>query len=584
MVSPPRPRRAAALLALTLLACAPGAPAPRTSVLLVTFDTTRVDAVGCYGGPEGVTPTIDALAADGLRFERAYTPAPLTLPAHASLLTGLDPDRHGVRSNESYALPATERTLAEILAEEGYRTGAFVASRVLDADFGLAQGFERYDDELDARAAADVTRVAERPADQVTDALLAWLEEDDGARPFFAWLHYYDPHYPHELRPGQRARFDSVYHDEVHFADAQLGRVLDLLEREERLADTLVVVTADHGEGQGEHDEDTHGYFLYEGTQRVPLVLSHPRLPRRGVDRVPASLVDVVPTVLAFLDLGGVLEGVDLLDPARDSRDPIYMEAELGRIDFGLVPLRGALAEELKLIEGPAPELYDLLADPRELRDLAALEPARADALRRWLRARPEAEADGARHRPDSEASARLRALGYAGGAADAAPEREDWTPEQLARWSRELTTGLRRYQEGDLEGAVRFLEPLVREVPGCFSGRRYLGMALARGGRAAEGLAHLEAAAASQPDASADLWWNVATGRALGGDPCGAEAALVEVARLEPGHARARQKLAELALGRGEPAAARPHLEALLELAPGSAEARWARGRLGPR
>ena len=260
------------------------------------------------------------------------------------------------------------------------------------------------------------------------------------------------------------------------------------------------------------------------------------------------------------------------------------MEAELGRIDFGLVPLRGAVDGELKLIDGPAPEVYDLVEDPGELRDLSTAGSTRAAALRAWLGARPETESADARYRPDSEASQRLRALGYAGGAADAEATRRDWTPAQLARWSRELTTGLRHYQEGDLEGAIRFLEPLVREVPGCFSGRRYLGMALARGGRAEEGLVHLEAAAASQPDGSADLWWNVATGRALAGNGRGAEEALREVVRLEPGHARALQKLAELALGRGETAAARVHLQALVERAPESAEARWARQRLGRR
>jgi len=578
-------RRASTLCAGALLLGLPGCggerPAPATNVLLVTFDTTRVDAVGCYGGPGGVSPTIDAFAAEGVRFTQAYTTAPLTLPAHASLLTGLAPDHHGVRANETYVLPAVELTLAEILAEEGWETAAFVASFVLDARYGLAQGFETYDDEIDVEG-ADVTRVAERPADAVTDRALAWLDARDTTRPFFLWLHYYDPHYPHELRPGQAARFESIYHDEVAFADAQLMRVRARLGELGLLDDTLTVITADHGEGQGEHGEDTHGYFLYQGTQHVPLILAHGHLAQRAVDARPASLVDVVPTVLNFLLLDVPPgDGLDLLAPLDVGRAPLYMEAELGRIDFGLTPLRGALQGSLKWLDTPTPELFDVVADPGETENLTGSRPEPAARLEAWLDARPVRERGDAVLDSDAEAGARLRALGYTGGAPNAEGTRDDWTPEQLARWSRTLTTGLRHYQLDELPRAIEILQPLVAECPGAFGARRFLGMALVRTGKVPAGLEQLEAAAALQPDASADLWWNVAAGRAVSGRPKGAREALERTLQLDPEHVRALQKLAELELNAREPEAARAHLEALLRCAPKSPEGRWARGVL---
>ncbi len=571
----------AGALLLGLVACGEPSPVPTTNVLVVTFDTTRVDAVGCYGGPEGVSPTIDAFAAEGVRFEQAYTTAPLTLPAHASLLTGLAPDQHGVRANESYALPAVELTLAEILGEEGWDTAAFVASFVLDARYGLAQGFGHYDDEIDV-VGTDVTRVAERPADAVTERALAWLDARDDDRPFFVWLHYYDPHYPHELRPGRSARFASAYHDEVAFADAQLGRVRSKLAELGELQDTLTVITADHGEGQGEHGEDTHGYFLYQGTQHVPLIVAHARLDAGATDSRPASLVDVVPTVLSFLELEApATDGIDLFAADRGERAPLYMEAELGRIDFGLTPLRGALEREFKIIDAPAQELYDVLGDPEETANLASTESERAAELEAWLRERPSHARGDAVVDSDAEAGARLRALGYTGGAPNAEGTRDDWTPEQLARWSRTLTTGLRHYQLDELPRAIDVLQPLVAECPGAFGARRFLGMALVRTGKVPAGLEQLEAAAALQPDASADLWWNVAAGRAVSGRAIDAREALERTLQLDPEHVRALQKLAELELDAREPEAARAHLEALLRCAPKSAEGRWARGML---
>lgn len=576
------PCRAILILAALTAACGNSESGdPATNVLLVTLDTTRTDAIGCYSGPAGVSPTIDDFAARGLRFEQAYTPAPLTLPAHSSLLTGRTPDEHGVRSNNVYALPEEEITLAEILSEEGYDTAAFVASYVLDSQYGLAQGFDQYGDDIDV-GASDISKVAERSAEEVTNQALGWLESREEQRPFFLWIHYYDPHYPHELQAGQKARFESIYHDEVAYCDGQLARVRDALKSTGQLDHTFVVITADHGEGQLEHGETTHGYFLYQGTQHVPLILSHPTLEPGQRVADPASLIDVLPTVLGFLKLDGPgAGGVDLLAGDLKSREPIYMEAELARLDFGLSPLRGAVSGELKLIDAPLPEVYDLLQDPLESNNLAQGRSAELRELQTWLRERAKNSTSDARYSPDVQATAKIMGLGYAGTTDQAEVRREDWKQEDLARWATLLNAGLRHYQAGELDKCVQSLLPLVQECDSSFSAELYLGLALVQTTSIEEGLKHLEAAVALEPKASAEAHWNIAVAKArlqrMGDVP----KHLRQAIEIDPTHLRARQKLAEIALGAGNRKEARLHLNALLTHGPDSPQGKWAKRQL---
>ena len=548
-------------------------------MLIVTLDTTRVDAIGCYGGPVGVSPTIDAFAQSGVRFDRAYTSAPLTLPAHSSLMTGRYPDEHGVRANNSYALPEEQLTIAEILREEGYATAAFVSSFVLDDQYGLAQGFQTYSDEMSKE---EVTRVAERPANEVTDEWLAWLAAQDAETPFFGWLHYYDPHFPHEIPPGETARFDEPYHDEVFFVDKQLGRVRAQLESRGQLANTLVVLAADHGEGQGEHGEGTHGYFLYQSTQHIPLILSHPSMAPGSVDVRNASLVDILPTALTFLGLDPpASSGIDLLDTNRDGTRSLYMEAELGRIDFGLSPMVGVVEDEHKLIATPSPELFDLENDAAELNNLSATLPERTQELGDWIARRQAQTRTDATHQADATATDNLRKLGYTGGASDTAGDRTDWTPAQLARWSQLSNAGMRHYQAGDIPQAIAALRPLVKECPEAYSAQLFLGLGLVNTGETDEGMRHLEIAVALQPAGSAEAWWNIAVGKALAGKLSKAEEALQRVIAIDPAHVSALQKLAEMRLQATDRKQATIYLESLLQHAPESAEARWATAQL---
>ncbi|HKB17098.1 MAG TPA: sulfatase, partial [Planctomycetota bacterium] len=278
------------LLAPLLAGC--GGRTPPANVLLVTIDTLRADHVGAYGWPYAETPNLDALARAGARFAEAYTPVPYTLPAHASLLTGTLPPRHGVRDNGRQSLPDSATTLAEWLAARGFATGAFVGAFPLERRFGLSQGFGVYDDELGAPG--DAFSIAERRGEEVVSRALRWI--GGSAEPFFAWVHLFDPHAPYAAPAPFGARFAArPYDGEVAYADACLGRLVEGLgTRRER---TLLVVTADHGESLGEHGEATHGLTLYEPAVHVPLLLAWPgRIAAGLLPKERASLIDLFPT------------------------------------------------------------------------------------------------------------------------------------------------------------------------------------------------------------------------------------------------------------------------------------------------
>ncbi len=340
---------------IPLLLCSALLHSDRPDVLLITLDTTRADAPSCYGG-KARTPALDALAARSTLFKRAYTPVPLTLPAHTSILTGLDPFDHGVRENLFNILDPEVPTLATLLKAGGYSTGAVVAASVLDHRFGLAAGFDRYDDAMPYGA--------ERKAAEVTDLALALLPTLK--RPFFLWVHYFDPHHPYEP-PAPFASGDP-YHGEVAYMDQQIGRLLGRLDA----GATLIVVAGDHGESLGEHGEMEHGILVYEPAIRVPLLLHLPGQRRAGKNDKYVSLIDIAPTVLrqAGLPVPESLRSASLLDPP-DSR-AIYLETIYPYTGMQWSPLQGVLWKRHKLITSASlDELYDVEADPAESRDLA---------------------------------------------------------------------------------------------------------------------------------------------------------------------------------------------------------------------
>jgi choline-sulfatase len=398
-------------------------PEPPLRVVLITIDTLRADHVGCYGAARAHTPHLDAAAANGVRFETAVSPTPLTLPSHASLMTGLDPPSHGIRHNSIYVLRAGIPTLAQRMREAGFETAAFVGAAVLSKRFGLARGFGNYDDTFGGGRMSGAVGYAERPAAAVVDATLDWLQGAPDR--FFLWIHFYDPHSDHTPPPGFASAFASdLYAGEIAYVDSQIGRLLGRIRERWGSQRLLLAITSDHGESLGEHGEITHSYSIYEATQRVPLILQGPGLPVGAVVTQPARLIDVAPTLLA-LSAAPALEATDgrslvsLIEGKEEIERTTYMETLATQLDHGWSPLLGMRSGRYKFIRAPRPELYDLVRDPAERRNRIDLEPAVASRLDEMLSERvarsqglPHGVADAARTVPESERN-QLESLGY---------------------------------------------------------------------------------------------------------------------------------------------------------------------------
>ena len=451
------------------------------NVLLITIDTLRADRLGAYGYTGAETPNIDRLAAEGVRFERVTTTVPATLPAHASIMTGLQPFEHGVRNNGSFVLRDEVTTLAERFAAAGYATGGFIAAVVLDAQFGIAQGFERFGG-LTRYQGETGDMSGERPGESVVDEAGAWIRDQSG--PFFAWVHMYDPHDPYAAPEPYGSRYaDSPYDGEVAYADAMVGRLRRALEESGAVDNTLIVLTADHGEALGDHGEQGHSFFIYDSTIRVPLIFWAPgeaqgsapgeapgevQNPVRGAGQglatgaalpegaVPAGavvtggvgVIDIFPTVLTLLGLPvPASSGVDL---SRHFDDPdwagrvIYSESLIPYLDFGWSELRALTDGNYKYIAAPEPELYDLAADPGETDNLVDADVERAntmdDALRQF--AAGDDVTTVAAGAVDPESIAALQALGYLSGGGGGR-DRRDIDPKDMIETYETFVRGL---------------------------------------------------------------------------------------------------------------------------------------------
>jgi choline-sulfatase len=429
-----------------------------SNLLLVTIDTLRADAVGAYGSTQRRTPTLDALAAEGARFDAAFAPTPITLPSHASLLTGLYPPGHGARHN-GISARADVQTLATACEQAGFRTAAFVSAFPLDRRFGLARGFAQYGDRFPR--GPDARPLNERPGSSTVDEAIEWLETSlkAGATRFFLWVHLFEPHAPYGNPRDGRPAFDR-YMDEVATADQQVARLLDALGPTR--SSTLVVVAGDHGEAFGEHGEIGHSIFVYDTTLRIPLLMSGPGV-TRGTITEPASLVDIAPTVLAGLGLPVFdNDGIDLFGASLSVGRMLYAESFAPLLDFGWSALRSARRGGWKYIAAPRPELFNVAQDPNEAMDRAREEPARVSELDALVSrvSGPEFTRD-ARTAVDPETERRLRALGYVGGGA---PGQSGPRPDPKDR--RNLAARLARVTSGELAGDAlrRELEAILRE------------------------------------------------------------------------------------------------------------------------
>jgi arylsulfatase A-like enzyme/Tfp pilus assembly protein PilF len=455
---------------------------PGLDVLLVTIDTLRADALGCYGNATVETPWIDRLAREGVRFEQAQAQNVVTLPSHANILSGRYPLDHGVRDNSGFRFPAGAETLATLLKRAGYRTGAFVSAFPLDSRFGLERGFDVYDDRLGDPEARSAFLMQERPGSQTVEAAQKWLESGTGAKTF-TWIHLYEPHFPYVPPEPFASRYvASPYHGEVAYTDSVLAPLLEPLLRAGENGRTLVVLTADHGEGLGEHGEKTHGIFAYETTLHVPLILYSPRMLRPRVVTERARHVDLLPTILDALGLAtpADLPGRSLLAIAGGhgaAPAPSYFEALSSSVNRGWAPLTGMTRDRLKLIDLPIPELYDLDADPHETKNLAASQPQLLEELRGLLTQVRASDRGISRGEESAEARERLRSLGYVSGSvARKTRYTEDDDPKRLIGLDAQIQDVVTLYRSGDLPAAIAQVKAVLAVRPDMSLALQHLG------------------------------------------------------------------------------------------------------------
>ncbi len=507
-----------------------GASTDRPPVILITIDTLRADRLSSYGSDRVETPHMDRLAAEGVRFANASSTVPFTLPAHSSIMTGLYPPSHGVRENVGYVLGAEQVTLAERFRDAGYRTGGFVSAFVLDARWGIGRGFDTYVDDfdLDSMAGANLGSV-QRPGPETIAHALEWLDgtvaSDDGVAgdaheppPFFLWLHLFDPHDPYEPPEPYRSEYEvRPYDGEVAYTDSLIGDFRVELEQRGLFDEAVVVLTADHGEGLGDHGESYHGFFVYDSTVHVPLIVRLPGGVEGGrVVTDAVSHVDIAPSLGELLDLPGTgaEQGRSLLPSMQGLAEPdpgrgVYAESFYALDHYGWAPLRSLRTADHKYIETPDPELYALLEDPGELtnvllerRDVSReLRTAVLELATELDRAAPEATAE-----PDldEDALAQLRALGYLAGRGaasrdDAVGPRAD--PKSKAHLHRALMRAQSAFGAGDDEAAVDELRAALAEDDGLLDAHQLLGTITLLGGAPEPAVGHFQRALALDPE-----------------------------------------------------------------------------------
>lgn len=507
-----------------------GASSERPSVILITIDTLRADRLSSYGSDRVATPHIDRLAAEGVRFSNASSTVPFTLPAHSSIMTGLYPPSHGVRENVGYVLGADRTTLAERFRDAGYRTGGFVSAFVLDARWGIGRGFDHYVDDfdLDSMSGANLGSVQRAGPETIAHAL-EWLDglgaAADGAAgssrelpPFFLWLHLFDPHDPYEPPEPFRSEYPGrPYDGEVAYTDSLIGDFRAALEQRGLLQRSVVVLTADHGEGLGDHGESYHGFFVYDSTVHVPLIARLPGGVEGGrVVSEAVSHVDIAPTLAELLGLAGDAagQGRSLLASmqglaAQEPRAGVYAESFYALDHYGWAPLRSLRTDEHKYIETPDPELYDLLEDPGELSN-ALLE--QRDTSRELRTAVLELAAELDRMAPDAtpepdvdeQTLAQLRALGYLAGRGAAARAESDGPradPKGKVHLHRAIMRAQSAFGSDDEETAAAELRAALAEDDGLLDAHQLLGTITLLAGDPAPATLHFQRALELDPE-----------------------------------------------------------------------------------
>jgi choline-sulfatase len=593
----------ASLAALALAAAcgprqtAPPAPPVARHLVFITIDTLRADRVGAYGSTDVETPTLDRLAREGASAD-ASVQVPLTRPSHVTLFTGRYPAEHGIRDNVSPGLAADVPVLAEILQSRGFATAGFVSSIVLSRQSGLARGFDTYSDRFEiGEDDARFLNTIQRRGDLPTAEAISWLEQQKKGKRLFAWLHLYDPHDPYEPpEPFASHYAGRPYDGEVAWSDSLVGRLDAVLAQTKLQKDTLLVVTSDHGEGLGEHEESVHGFFVYETTLHVPLIVRAPGVKPGHRLQVVARTVDVLPTVLELLGLAEVIPRVSGRSLAAAFRgeslrdEPTYAESLVPLIHYGWSDLRTLRLGRWKYILAPRPELYDVQSDPGELRNLVGVEAARARALRAGLEARLRNEQAAAQGTPAPAVTLppdlleKLGSLGYVSGAGSAVGLAKGADPKDkigeyriLNGLMREALIGLR---EGRFEESLARFRAMAARGIDSFELNYYTARALMGARRWREAAARYEAAIRLLP-AYGPAYLGLSDARVAGKDLAGALEAVTRGQRAAPNDVRLIEREGELCRRAGRPDAAALAYERMVKLAPRDALARVRLGEL---
>ena len=575
---------------------AAGVSRDQLNLLVVTLDTTRADRLGAYGAEQIRTPVFDRLAREGVLFEQTEAVAPLTLPAHVSIFTGRFPPEHGVRDNGGFFVSPKETTLATVLKGAGFQTGAVVAAYVLDGKWGLNNGFNTYIDDFDTAKVRGLGGAVQRPANEVVDRALPWLEQVRGQR-FFAWLHFYDAHTPYDPpEPFATEYAGRPYNGEIAFVDSQLGRVVAFLERQGLLDKTVIAVIGDHGESLDEHGEASHGFFVYESTTRVPFVIRAPfeRVAGRRVAD-PVRAVDLTPSVL---DLLGVavpkgLSGASLVPlmtgAAREMGLETYAESMYPLHHFGWSDVRSMRLGRFKVFDAPRPELYDLERDPHEAHNIFEERRVVSDqmlARLRKLNAQFSATAPSSQPEVvvDPDVRARLAALGYVGSfvATSASPRADRADPKDKIELFNLMNSARETGKSGadSFAEAVALLRRVVASDPQVIDAWFMLGNEHFKTRRFSDAITYFKKALALKPDYDLALINMANSYRALGNDDA-ARAGYEQYLRVDPKNAYVHYQIGEIDLDRGDRAAAARRFGEALAIDPKVASARVALGVL---
>lgn len=616
-----------AAMSMAFSSSSPEAMKSAPNLLLVSIDTLRADRLGCYGYKKVQTPHIDRLAMEGVRFATAVSPVPLTLPSHCTILTGTYPPYHGVRDNVGYKLAESRTTLAEILKKQGYRTAAFIAAFVLNAKFGLHQGFDLYDDRIagSSRPGPVINlNAVERTAGEVVSRTIEWVKAGSSS-PFFLWVHLFDPHDPYEPPSDFRKTYgDRPYDGEIAYADQELGKLLSLLRQKHMYENTIIVLLGDHGESFGEHQEWTHGYFIYDTTLLVPLIIK-PAVPGFAgkVVTEQVSLADVVPTILQLLRLPGPteLQGRGMLDLMKGKTagwpGAVYCESHYPA-QFGWSPLVGLRRRDAKYIRAAKAELYRLQEDPGEKSNRFFAQPEMAKEMQAAITKLESLYADPSagktsRTSMDPRRLDALRSLGYVGSpVVPSLPAKDEGKPggadpkdklpvyQMISAGSQDVAAGRYRqaipvfqkvllqepgmrlalsmlgrchFETGRFEEARKAFQEILKGQPANPDARFYLAACDYRQKNWTEAEAGFKRLLQENPDfVSAHLYLGFLYQTKK--DTDSALASFQRALALDPENEDAHAKTGFLLASRGKVTEAVPHFQKVIELNPGDAEA----------